>query len=42
MQNTEWVEVITNAVLPPGVQVITSGQTALAEGTPVTVRRAAD
>jgi RND family efflux transporter MFP subunit len=38
-QNTEWVEVITNSVLPLGAQVITSGQTALADGTPVTVRR---
>jgi membrane fusion protein (multidrug efflux system) len=39
-QNTEWVEVITNTVLPQGAQVITSGQTALADGTPVAVRRA--
>lgn len=38
MQNTEWVEV-ASPVLPRGAQVITSGQTGLADGTPVAVRR---
>jgi membrane fusion protein (multidrug efflux system) len=38
MQNTEWVEILPGTALPRGAQVITSGQTALADGTPVAVR----
>ncbi len=39
VQTNEWVE-IAAPVLPPGAQVITSGQTALAADTPVVVREA--
>jgi multidrug efflux pump subunit AcrA (membrane-fusion protein) len=37
-QNTEWVEIVQPS-LPRGAQVVLSGQTALADGTPVVVRR---
>jgi RND family efflux transporter MFP subunit len=37
MQGLEWVEV-TAPKLPKGTQVVTSGQSALADGTPVTIR----
>ena len=39
VQSTEWVE-ISKPALPRDATVITSGQTVLAEGTPVTVREA--
>lgn len=39
VQNTAWVEIISNSALPRGAQVITSGQSALADGTPISVRR---
>lgn len=41
-QNTEWVEIIPSTTLPHGAQVITSGQTALADGTPIAVRHPAE
>jgi RND family efflux transporter MFP subunit len=37
MQETDWVEIATPD-LPSGAQVVTSGQTAIADGTPVSVR----
>jgi len=37
VQSTDWVEVRTPA-LPAGARVVTSGQTALADGTPIEVR----
>ena len=36
-QTTDWVE-ITRPQLPPGAQVITSGQSVIADGTEVNVR----
>lgn len=41
-QNTEWVEIIPSTTLPQGAPIITSGQTALADGTPIAVRRHGD
>jgi RND family efflux transporter MFP subunit len=38
MQNTEWVE-IASPPLPRGAQVVLSGQSALADGTPIAIRR---
>ncbi len=38
MQNTEWVEIVRPS-LPRGAQVVLSGQTALADGSPVVLRR---
>lgn len=38
-QGTKWVEIATPA-LPPGAIVVTSGHSALADGTPVTIRAA--
>jgi membrane fusion protein, multidrug efflux system len=39
VQDTQWVEIASPA-LPEGAQVVTSGQTAIAEGTPVAIRTA--
>lgn len=40
VQNTEWVE-IADPLLPRGAQIVLSGQSGLADGTPVVVRSAA-
>jgi RND family efflux transporter MFP subunit len=37
VQSTSWVEVV-QPKLPPGARVVTSGQSTLADGTPVTIR----
>jgi RND family efflux transporter MFP subunit len=41
MQNTEWVEV-ASPPLPRGAGVVRSGQSALADGTPIAIRRRSD
>jgi RND family efflux transporter MFP subunit len=38
VQSTTWVEIASPA-LPPGAQLVTSGQSALADGTPIAVRK---